>query len=206
MRRTALFFSTLLLGTGICLAQEQANPVHDQQDSNQQQKTQQADDSLRNPDLDNAPDAVKEAILRQARGQTLKELAVHKMNGAKIYEAIYESNNAETRLRLDENGDPVSMHIAGLGGEMINEAAGARRDDQPQQQQQAQPQTQQATATQQPSVPQDVRQRIEQQLGQEAALLEVQPKVFYQLNIRQDGNVQQIWADESGTVLREQQQ
>jgi hypothetical protein len=203
MRRTSLFFSTLFLATGICRAQQQAGDTSvNQQNVGARQTAEPAGASLRDPALDNAPDAVKEQFLRNAAAQNLKELAVHQWNGANIYEAVFEGQNVETRLRLDESGAPLSMHIAGLGGPIVDEAAGARRDDRPEA---AQPQAQQAAPIQQPSVPNEIRERIQQQLGDETPLLEVQPKVFYQLNIRQNGNVQQIWADETGTVLREEQ-
>lgn len=212
MRRTAFLFSSLVIATGICLAQEQSIDSSEKQADNSAQQNQaqaNADASLRDPDLDNAPDAVKEEILKHTEAQTLKELAVHDSSKGKIYEAVYEGDNVETRLRVDANGAPVSMHIAGLGAP-INEAAGARRDDQPEeaapQPAAQQAQQGQATGPQQATVSDEMRQRIQQQLGDETPLLEVQPKVFYQLNIRQNGNVQQIWADETGKVLREDQQ
>lgn len=208
MRRTALLFSSVLIAAGICLAQEEAIDTSEKQSQaasqpSDQNTAQPSGESLRDPDLDQAPDAVKEAILRQSQGQTLKELAVEDSAQGKIYEAVYEGDNSETRLRVDKNGAPVSMHIAGLGAP-INEAAGAKRDDQPQQAAQAQP-AQPAAQSQQPTVSADLRQKIQQQLGDETPLLDVKPKVFYQLNVRQNGNVQQIWADESGKVLRDDQ-
>jgi len=199
MRRIFLFLNMILLA-GICLAQESTERSQEEADRQGREQNDQAEATGRNPALDNAPAAVKEQVMRHATDQDLKELDVLEWEGANIYEAVFEGKHSETRLRLGENGAPVSMHIVGRGGPAIEEAAGARRDNSPE------PQLQQpaAAALQQPVVSSEVRDRIQQQLG-ETQLLEIQPKIFYQLNIRQNGEVQQIWADENGTVLREQQ-
>ncbi|MFN7139960.1 MAG: hypothetical protein ACK4UN_11555 [Limisphaerales bacterium] len=147
--------------------------------------------------LEQAPAPVRTQVLRHASVDPLQKLSAERWNGVTIYQATFEGDRVDTRLRMDEFGQPVTLHIAGRG-EQIEEAAGARRDD-------PTPAQPEVSAQQNGTVPPAVRQRMQAQLG-EVAIEEVQPQVFYQLTIRHNGQVQQIWADQEGTILQPQQQ
>jgi hypothetical protein len=209
MRRTISIFGGLFLATQL-FAQQSDQPASKASSGAQGQSQKQKGDSLRDGRLDQAPDAVKEQILRHAAGKQLQELSAHEWNGVTIYEAVFEGENSETRLRLAENGAPISMHIAGIEtGGQIAEAAGARRDTETRpaparQDDVTQPQAEQRATTQPHGVPDSIRKRMQEQLG-EIQIEGVRPKIFYQLDIRHDGNLQQIWADDEGTLLRTQQ-
>lgn len=227
MRRFILSAGGLLVAASL-IAQQQGEQ---QEDGQAQQQSASA--------LEQAPSAVREKVMRQVGTGELQRLSRVQHQGRNIYEAVVQGERTETTLHLTENGRPLSMRIAGLGG-TVTEAAGAdsrQPNQQTQQAQQASPSEQQASdstitepagakrdeplpkneeekeiqqlrATQDPGetqgVPDPVRKRIQEQLG-DAAVEEIQPKVFYQLNVRQNGELQQVWADEKGTLLKPQQ-
>ncbi len=110
------------------------------------------------------------------------------------------SGQARNVAQNQQSGDALQS------GEQINEAAGARRDEfganEEERNIQRLEQTQDPGETQ--GIPNSIRQRIQQQLG-DTAVEGIKPRTFYELNIRRNGNLQQVWADDKGTLLKPQQ-
>ena len=134
--------------------------------------------------LRETPGPVRRHIERQAAFVPLQRI-VKQMHGDKaVYEATFDGATLQTKLLLAEDGKPMNLHLASASP-VVYEAAGSQRP----------------TNRQSNQMPRATMDRLRQQIGN-AQIQSIQPRTIYEVQLQQNGQAQQIWVYEDGSILR----
>jgi hypothetical protein len=136
------------------------------------------------------PDPVRKHIERQAAFVPLQSIIRQTQDDKTVYEANFLGLKVASKLLLSEEGVPLNLHVRSTAPVMYD-AAGAQRPAQ----------EPPATPAEPSQISQQAVNRLQQQIGN-AEIRSVQPRTIYDVTIEANGQAQQVWVSEDGSIIR----